>query len=360
MKIVIIGGGVAGLSIGWRLAEAGCETVILERAAPGAAATWAAGGMIAATAENAATDTPEARLAQRSAALWPQFAAAIEDRSGRSISFRKDGSLIAAMSPDERAALRARPGATMLSRDEALAREPKLNAQIAGALWAPDDAHVDNRALGPALARAFVRAGGTLQPNESAVRIDVDAGRVASVCTPFRHYEADAYVLAAGAWSGGIGGLPHDALPPVIPVKGEMIALRPGDVGELPKHLIWGQGVYLIPRHESLFVGATTSREGFDTTLTQAARRALREGAVTLMPALADWAVADHWAGLRPGSPDDLPLIGESTVPGLFIASGQYRNGILFAPAIADALHSLIVERREPADIRAFDPKRFA
>ena len=139
-----------------------------------------------------------------------------------------------------------------------------------------------------------------------------------------------------------------------------MIALAPLAGTALPTRSVWGNEVYLVPRHDRLFVGATVSQEGFDTRATGAAEQWLRKRAAQLMPALQAWKLTEHWAGLRPGSPDDLPIIGETAVPGLFITSGQYRNGILLAPAIAEALCSLILEHRQPPEILAFHPHRFA
>lgn len=361
MKIVVIGAGIAGLSIGWRLAKAGCEVVLLERGQPARGATWASGGMIAAAAENLETDAPEADLARRSAAMWPDFAAEIERASGKSISYRRDGTLVVAPDAESYAALatRAGDGVVLVSADDARARAPLLRRDIAGALWAPDDAQVDNRAVGLALALAFVAAGGTLQVNEAAVRLEVEDNRIVGARTPFALYAGDAYVVAAGAWSSQIKRSPEDALPPVIPVKGEMIALKASQDGPLPMPLVWGNEVYLIPRHDRVFVGATVGHLGFDTSTTREARSWLHQRATFLMPALADWDIVEQWAGLRPGSPDNLPVLGETKIKGLFIASGQFRNGILFAPAIADALCGLILEHRPSPDLRAFDPQRF-
>jgi glycine oxidase len=361
MKVVIVGGGVAGLSIGWRLAQGGCEVVILERGAPGHGATWASGGMIAAAAETGHSDTPDAAFAQKSAEMWPDFAAEIERQSQSEIHYKRSGTLIAATSLEEFETLSGRttPGTSMLARAEALRLEPSLRSDIAGALSAPDDAQVDNRALGLALAFAFVNAGGVLQTNEAVIRFEVAQGRVTGALTPFAHYEGDVFVIAAGAWSGEIAGLPQDAISPVVPVKGEMIALAPPDGVKLPSHLVWGEGVYLIPRNGYLFVGATVERAGFDTSVTDDARDWLLQRATSLMPDLKRWTIVEQWAGLRPGSPDDLPILGETTVPGLFVASGQFRNGILFAPAIAGAMSSLIMERRSPPEIAAFAPGRF-
>jgi len=216
---------------------------------------------------------------------------------------------------------------------------------------------VDNRALALALGIAFQKAGGALKINEPVVRFEIENGRAAAARTPFALYRADAFVLAAGAWSSRIEGLPADAIPAVIPVKGEMIALSPkGDA--IPKHMVWGNEVYLVPRHDRLLVGATVSREGFDTRITRAAADWLYAHATGLMPALAEWDLVDHWAGLRPGSPDDVPLIGPASLDGLFVASGQFRNGILFAPAIAEAMRDIVLKQAPP--LPAFDPRRFA
>jgi glycine oxidase len=361
MKVVIVGGGVAGLSIGWRLAQGGCDVVVLERGAPGHGATWASGGMIAAAAETGHADMPAAAFAQKSARMWPDFAAELERQSQSEIHYKRSGTLIAATSRQEFETLSSRTasGTTMLSREETLRLEPLLRNDIAGALSAPDDAQVDNRALGLALAFAFVNTGGVLQTNEAVIRFETAQGRVTGALTPFARYEGDAFLIAAGAWSGEITGIPPDAIPPVVPVKGEMVALAPPDGARLPSRLVWGEGVYLIPRHGYLFVGATTQRAGFDTSVTDEARGWLLQRAASLMPDLGHWTIAEHWAGLRPGSPDDLPILGETSVPGLFVASGQFRNGILFAPAIAGAMSSLIMERRPPPEIAAFAPGRF-
>ena len=357
----MIGAGVAGLSIGWRLAQAGAQVTVLERAQPGRGATWASAGMIAATAEIEENETSLARFARHSAALWPHFAREIEEVSGADIGYQADGTLIVACSLGEAAQLRERTKASVglefLLPDAARLLEPLLAGNIAGALFDPTEAQVDNRALGPALAIAFQRAGGVLQTNEAVVRIEIENRRAAAARTPFAIYRADAFVLAAGAWSSRLEGIPAEALPPVIPVKGEMIALA-STSGSIPKHMIWGNEVYLVPRYGRLLVGATVSREGFDTRKSEVAAQRLYGRACGLLPGLSEWDLVDHWAGLRPGSPDDFPLIGPSILEGLFIASGQFRNGILLAPAIAEAIRAIVLENSITED--AFDPRRFA
>jgi glycine oxidase len=361
MKVVIVGAGVAGLSIGWRLLQAGSEVVVLERGQPGAGASWAAAGMISAVGEGEDPHPAEAAFARYAAELWPDFAREIEEVSGRPVGYRKDGKLVVATSSEHYARLAARSAAeadlSMLSAAEAGLLEPLLRPDIAGAMWDPVEAQVDNRALGAVLADIFVGAGGLLQTNETVVRIETDGSRVVGARTPFMLYEADTYVLAAGAWTSRIQGLPIEALPPVIPVKGEMIALSGGTT---PKRIVWGDDIYLVSRAGRLLVGATASDDGFDTSLTDEAKRRLLSRAVDLMPALERWSLVEHWAGLRPGSPDGLPILGQSILERLFVASGQFRNGILFAPAIAEAICAMVQGDEPGSDIAAFDPRRFS
>jgi glycine oxidase len=358
VKIVIIGAGVAGLATGWRLRQAGAEVTILERTQPALGATWAAAGMIAVAGEMGGAQTPEAEFGQYSSALWPGFAAELEAASGHAIGYRRSGALMVARNAAEMAAFASWSGVERLDAAQARAKEPMLAGDITGALWAPDEAQVDSRALGLALASAFVRAGGALNLNEAAVRFDIHGGRAVALHSPFHRYEADAFILAAGAWSGAIGGVPPEALPPVKPVKGEMIAVAPAAGFALPRHVVWGNEAYLVPRGERVLIGATMADVGFDSSVTDAAADWLSARAIGLMPALATWEVVERWAGLRPGSPDGLPMLGQTGIDGLFAATGQFRNGILFAPALAENMSRLVLEHA-PA-IAAFDPRRFS
>jgi len=363
LKVIVIGAGVAGLGIGWRLAQQGAGVTVIERGQPGRGATWAAAGMIAAVQEKAEPSAPEEDLARRAASVWPRFAEEIEHASGRAISYRVEGGLVLAQSPSDLEALvaRARTGAgEVLSPSLARRIEPRLSALIEGALWNTKDAKVDNRALGAALAAAFAGAGGSILVNEAVVRFEFRDNRILGVRTPFALHQADAYVLAAGAWSGRIEGLPPDALPPIIPVKGEMIALEAPAQDSLPGPAIGGKEIYMVTQRDRLLVGATVLRVGFDSSLTDAASEWLLGRAASLMPPLRDWTIAEQWGGLRPGTPDDRPILGPSAVDGLFIASGQFRSGILYAPAIADALSALILGKSSEIDLAAFDPQRFA
>jgi glycine oxidase len=191
------------------------------------------------------------------------------------------------------------------------------------------------------------------------VRFELAGDKVAAVRTPFRFYHADAFVIAAGAWSTQFEGVPQGILPPVEPVKGEMIALAPPAGARLPHHVIWGNEVYLVPRRELLLAGATVTRAGFDTAITEKAAQRLKTRATDLLPALEGWEIDEQWAGLRPGSPDELPILGPTQLGNLFVATGQYRNGILFTPVIAEVMAQTVLEGKLPEACAAFDARRF-
>jgi glycine oxidase len=353
MNIVIVGAGVAGLATAWRLLEQGCSVTILDRGQPGAGTTAASAGMITVTAEFGDARTAESEFARYSSGLWPDFAKQIESESGISIGYRKNGTLILAEDESALPGLERR-GGTMLDVAAARSLAPLLTAPFAGAAWSPDEAEVDTRALAAALIRIVRAKGGKLVANEAVVRIERQGGRATAAHTPFGRYTADQFLLAAGPWSGLI----EEQLAPVIPVKGEILVLEPPAGVALPRPMIWGHGVYLVPRGRYLLVGATVEKTGFDTSPTPAARRHLIDAACRIVPDLRNWPVADHWAGLRPLSFDGMPLIGPTSVEGLWLASGQYRNGILFAPGLARSIADQIMGRGLP--IAAFDPRRAA
>lgn len=358
MKVVIIGAGVAGLGIGWKLATAGASVTVLERAQVGNGASSASGGMIAAAAEEVGAGKPDHGLARLATRLWPSFKAALEVESKVDIGYRRNGSLLVRMRGEIPGISIPHAGVSeILDGAEARVLEPLLGPAAASAVLAAEEAEVDSQSLCRALAVAFVRAGGEVRSNETAVRFECDGGRVTGVATPFAVHRADAYVIAAGSWASRIEGLPREAVPAIVPVKGEMAVLTPPPGMSLPNHVVWGNGIYAVPRRNRLLVGATMEKAGFDTSVTKAALRWLYRQSVSLMPDLKDWRLAEHWAGLRPCSPDRLPLLGPAAVAGLYVAGGQFRNGILFAPAVADVMSRLILDRT--AVDPAFDPRRF-
>jgi len=358
MKVVIIGAGVAGLGLGWRLRQAGLDVVVLERAQPARGASWAAAGMIAPSGELTRSHRAEAEFGLCSSRLWPSFAGEVEQESGMAIGYRQNGALFIARTRDE---ARAQQSATMgeaITAEDARRRVPLLTGDIVAAQWVASEAQVDNRALGQALENAFIKRGGELAIHEPAVRFDVTADRVIGVRTPFRMLEADLYVIAAGAWSSRFEGLPPDVLPAIKPVKGQMMSVRPPLPTDLPAEVIWGNEIYLVARQGQLLIGATMEPDaGFDTRVTDIAMQWLSGRAISLVPKLAVWDVIERWAGLRPASADGLPVLGQTGLDNVMIASGQFRNGILMAPALAQSMTNLIINGSAP-EIADFDPRR--
>lgn len=367
MKILIVGAGVAGLAAGWRLARAGIPVEILERGLAGRGATWASAGMIASGAELGDEKSPTARFAREARAKWPGFAQSLEAASGTRIDYRETGSLMVAENPlrahalENQATELTREGvaAAWVSASELRRREPLLSPDLLGALHIKEDAQVDNRALSDALRTALTNAGAVLREHCDVRALAIEDGRALGVVTGEGMIASDIVVLACGAWMNLIGGTGPDDLPPVKPAKGQMAACEAPAATALPQALIWADDVYLVPRGRRLFIGATVEDASFDTSVSRDARDHLLAAARRIIPSLAEWRLAEMWAGLRPRTPDDAPVLGATAVAGLFVAGGQFRNGILFAPAVADAICALVLGQPGHPEHRAFDPRRF-
>lgn len=355
VKVVVVGAGVAGLSVGWRLAQRGADVSVIERAEPGAGATGAAAGMIAVAGEAGTSGTAEAKLSRQSARLWPDFAKELEEVSGHHIAYLRNGAVIISGRGDGR--VLDENLAEMINETQARSLEPMLTGEYERILWAPGEAQVNNRALGPALAAAFARAGGKLVRGDAVSSIINVQDRVVGVAGVRTRYGADAVIVAAGAWSSCVDGLPPEIRRCLKPIKGEMIALASQEGAHRLTRVIRGDDVYLVPRADRILAGATVADVGFDPALSEDSARALFDAAVALVPGLASWKTAEHWAGFRPATRDKLPLIGRTSIEGLFAATGQYRNGILYAPAMAEILCRIVLERAQaPSE---FDPRRF-
>lgn len=337
----MVGGGIVGLSVAWGLARAGRPVELHEAGRCAEASTWAAAGMLAPWGESG-QDGPFFRLARHSGERYPDFCAQLEEVSGVGVAYSSSGSCMVAESEAEAEDLQAQAerasGAGVpcewWGEAEVLGRLPSLRAGTqCGALHFPEDAHVDNRALGVAMTVALRRAGVRIYEGSSVQEIVARSGRVRGVVTEDGSTRpATRVVVAAGAWSGTLRGLPRPI--PVEPVRGEMIALEAP--GLLPT-ILHSSGMYAIQRGSRVLVGATMERVGFDLDLTDAARSHLRKAAARLVPALGAAPLREQWAGLRPGTPDDLPILGpDPDVQGLIYACGHFRNGILLAPAMVE------------------------
>jgi glycine oxidase len=368
LRVAIVGAGVIGLGIGWRLVAAGAMVDIYERGHAGRGASWAAAGMLAAAAEAEPSEERLLPLALESQRRWPAFAKELEAASGTPIGYRTEGTLVIALTRDDAEQLRIsyefQRGLGLdlewLGPAAILEREPFLNPRLAGGCISPRDHQVDNRRLAAALAVAFRRAGGRLHEGAPVERIAVEAGRARGVVVAGEMRHADKVVVAAGPWSGLKELLPEEARPPVRPIKGQMLAVRMDTAAPLLRRVVWTPRVYLVPRGDGrLIVGGTVEERGFDEAVTAGGLFSLLEGAWRALPGIEECAIDETWVGFRPGSPDDAPILGPSRIAGLFLATGHHRNGILLTPVTSDAIAECILTGVVPDVIRDFGVDRF-
>jgi glycine oxidase len=367
-ELLVLGAGVIGLSCAWRAAQQGRRVTVLDPD-PASGASWVAGGMLAPVTEAWPGEEELLALGVEAVARWPAFAAELTEAAGRPAGLRTDGTIVVATGSGDRAELDtlaahlARLGRPVerLGGRELRRLEPGLGPDVRGGLSVPDDLAVDNRALLGALRTAAERLGVTFVATAAEVVLD-DGARVVGVrCVDGAERAADTVLVAAGAHSAGL----HPALHGLVrPVKGEILrlGLRPGAFPaprRTVRALVDGRPVYLVPRADGLVLGATQSEVGFDTTVTVGGVRDLLRDAERILPGIAEYALVESAAGLRPGSPDNLPLIGEVGPEGLLVATGHHRNGMLLAPVTADAVAALLRGDAVPGPVRVADPARF-
>jgi glycine oxidase len=359
---------VIGLGIAWRAATAGLSVTVVDEA-PGRGASWAAAGMLAPVTEVHYGERPLLGLNLAAAGRWPAFAAEVEQASGQPVGYRPAGTLAVARDADDNAALedlyrfQLRCGLEVerLRSRECRQLEPGLAPSIRGGVLAAGDHQVDNRALVEALLVACERAGVRTVAGRVA-ELATDGDRVTGVVLAGgERLAAGAVVLAAGCWSGGLGGVAAEVLPPVRPVKGQLLYLRGPADQPLCQRNVRGLEVYVVPRTDGrVVVGATVEEQGFDTRVTAGAVGDLLRAALELLPDAAELELAETVVGLRPGSPDNAPMLGLAGPEGLVVATGHYRNGILLTPVTADAVAELLASGRVPDLIAPFAPDRFA
>jgi glycine oxidase len=358
-----------GLGIAWRLSQSGCPVTVYDRAEAGRGASWAAAGMLAAAIEAEPGEEKLLALTLESQRLWPDFARELEAASGTSIHYRDEGTMVVALTRDDAEQLRftyefqKSLGLELnwISGADARRREPHLCPGISGAVLSLLDHQVENRLLGRALAEAARRAGTLLYEHCPVREVEFADERACGVVTERGYDRADVVVLAAGAWSREIGGIPRSHLPPVRPIKGQMLALRMDPKAPLLRHVMWlPRGGYLVPRRDGrLIVGGTVEERGFDDSLTAGGLFALIEGAWRAVPAIEELPLDEAWVGFRPGSRDDAPMLGPSGIDRLVIATGHHRNGILLTPITAQSISAYILTGRMPQSAESFDPGRF-
>lgn len=337
--VVIAGAGIIGVSLALELRERGLQVLVLDRAQPGQEASSAAAGMLAA----GGFETPPALqpLALESARLFPEYVRKLEDLSGINTDFRRHGTIVFG----EHA---APPGSPQLSPHELRQREPHLHSLGQPAFFVQEDS-VDPRWLMKAALAAANKTGVEVRGNSDVKDFRAAAGSV-EVLTNSGTFTAAQAVNCRGAWAGS----------PVRPRKGQMLYLEPTR-NDLLRHVVHAPEVYIVPRSSGrILLGATVEDVGFDKTVTPSTIEVLRSAAIRYLPALAGAPVVESWAGLRPGTPDDLPILGRTAMPGLFIAGGHFRNGILLAPVTAKIMADLLTGHMPSLDISAFAASRFA
>ena len=399
VDVVVVGAGVIGLVSAWRLAQRGASVVLVDPA-PGSGATGVAAGMLAPVTEARLGEEPLLRLNLASWARWPAFAAEVAEAAGRSIGYRADGTLMVALDADDRAVLddlAARHRVMGLDVEQLRGREarrlePGLAPRVRAGLLAAGERSVDPAALGDALLAAATAAGVRLvratvdhlitdadadTDTDTDTGADAGAGRTGDRVTGVavrpagdtggggrRSIVAGTVVVAAGCRSGTLAGMPDHARPPVRPIKGQILTLRqPVDdpvVTRTVRGIVQGSSIYLVPRDDGrVVVGATVEERGWDDVPTAGGAYELLRDALALVPGLDDAELVAARAGLRPGSPDDLPMIGATGVDGLVVATGHHRNGILLTPVTGEAVAAAVSGDPVPEEVVPCDPRRF-
>jgi glycine oxidase len=363
-KILVVGGGVIGCATAYELAKAGCAVTLLERATPGAEASGAAAGMLARLGESAATSFRD--LAAASWRLFPDVARELKDRTGIDVEHVTRGTIYPLYSAHDvreaeaRASLAMGPelGVEAWDRAELQTQEPALSAKVSGAMFVRGDHWVNNQRLVVAYAQAAAGAGVNLVTGCAVSRVVVENGRVRGVVAEGEPFDADAVLLAAGAWTGALAASFGQRLP-VEPRRGQMVALT--HVPPVIKHCIHGDAVYLVPRPSGeLLIGATVERVGFQRAVTAEGVAGLLGAAIELVPALATLPISRTWYGFRPWAPDSLPILGPwPGIEGLWVATAHFRNGILLAPITARLISEWIVTGRSSIAVKDFLPDRF-
>jgi glycine oxidase len=348
--IIIIGGGIIGLSLAIALRKRGARVLVVERGEPGREASYAAGGMLVDCSLE--TPPPLQPLATAGARMYPEFAHELQIESGVNVDLRDHGTIVFPP-PDH---VYTRPGFTLASL------LPTPLAELEPALGDPQrpafclkERSVDPRALSTAAWKPAKHRGIDFSSGDKVTAVTVIEGRAAGVKTIKTTFHAAKVVNCAGAWSGQIAPYAF----PTRPVKGQMLCLlMPSRT--LLKHVVRSPEAYLIPRSDGrLLVGATVEEAGFDKRTEVATIQRLHRAALALVPELRNAKILEDWAGLRPGTPDALPILGTTATPGYYVATGHFRDGILLAPITAELMAALIEGRTPEFNLSPFSPERF-
>ena len=362
--VVVVGGGIIGCSIALRLAQSGLRVAVIERGQIGREASWAAAGMISPQTE-ASGPGPFFDLCLRSRSLYPEFAAEVTELSGIDVEYRDQGSLCVQLTEDDRrharqwttwqsdAALRIES----IPLDTMRKLEPAVTESATGAVFVPSDHQVENRRLMNGLELALRKLGVEAIENQTASGLIVDRNGVTGILCGSQQIDAGWVVIAAGCWSGQLLE-PLGLKVETIPARGQMVALR--GVQTPINHVLHSTNCYVIPRRDGrILVGATVEYVGFQKGITAGGISSLLAAAIEVAPALTSCEIVEAWSGLRPDTPDHLPILGLSGVDNLVLATGHFRNGILLAPITADLISATISSGRSIPELSPFSISRF-
>ena len=370
--VVVAGGGVIGTAIAWRAAAAGLDVVLVDPE-HGHAASLVAAGMLAPVSEALFGEGTLLRLNLLAVRRFGSFAAELESATGGQVGLRREGTLAVAYDPDDYTALvrltafRRSAGLDAAELDGRACRtlEPFLAPDVHGGVLFAGDWSVDNRRYAAALTDA-AHSAKVRSVRDRVLAVRIGDGQTRGVrLADGGEIDAPAVVVAAGCWSGAVDGLP-DALRSVVrPVKGQLLRLRhPAGVPPVINHtiraIVRGTDVYLVPRADGeVVVGATQEERGPDQTVTAGAVHDLLRDAMSVLPVTSEMILAETCAGLRPGTPDNGPVVGWCGPVGLLLATGHYRNGILMSPVTADAAVALLTGQDPAPEWEPFTPQRF-
>ncbi|MFJ9538091.1 glycine oxidase ThiO [Streptomyces sp. NPDC101225] len=370
--VLVIGGGIIGLVTAWRAAQRGFATAVVDPE-PGGGAAQVAAGMLAAVTELHHGEQTLLGLNLASARRYPEFTAELTELTGHDLGYRRCGTLAVALDADDRAHLRELHAlqrasgleSEWLSGRECRRLEPMLAPGVRGGLRVDGDHQIDPRRLARALVAACEHAGVVFH-RQWAERFHAVRDRARGVTTADgTALGAGQVVLAAGSLSGRLPGVPGDVLPPVRPVKGQVLRLSVPRrlapfLSRTVRAVVRGSQVYLVPRESGeLVIGATTEELGWDTTVTAGGVYELLRDAHELVPGITELPLTETRAGLRPGSPDNAPLLGPTQLPGLLLATGHHRNGVLLTPVTGDAMAHVLTTGDLPHEALPFTPRRF-
>jgi len=361
---IIIGAGIIGLSLAIELHKQGLRVLLVEKGEPGREASWAAGGMLVDFPGETRPKLQE--LATASARMYPEFVRELQDESGLKIDLRSAGTLlfcdsnllsmrIPGLRPSYQFFMLASGLTWTLPEGEPALRAPHESSAHLTAMYLGERC-VDPRDVTAAAIATAKHRGIDFSSGDHVLSLEIAEGKASGVRTNKTRFAAGVVVNCAGAWAGQIA--PH--MFPTRPVKGQMLCVVMPEK-ELLRHVVRTPEVYLIPRSDGrMVIGATTEEAGFDKQTVPDTILKLRQAAIELVPKLANARILEAWAGLRPGTPDGLPILGGTSTPGYFVATGHFRDGILLAPVTARVMAEIITGKTPEFDLKAFGAERFA